>query len=92
MTESNVSRRESLRLAALGVAGAAVAMGGSTLVAAPAQAAPQPLMRTALAELETALNTLNHAAHDKGGNREKAIPLVQQAIDYVKAGIAIGNI
>jgi hypothetical protein len=91
MTESSVSRRDSLRnLAALGVAGAAVAI-GATALATPADAA-QPLMRKALNDLEAARVALDHALSDKAGHRLKAIALVDQAIGEVKAGIIAGAI
>jgi hypothetical protein len=90
MTESNVSRRESLRnIAALSVAGAAVAMGAAALTAAPAAAA-QPHMNHALSDLQAALNQLQVAVPDKGGHRVKAIALVKEAIDETTAGMAAG--
>jgi hypothetical protein len=90
MTEAKVSRRDSLRnIAALGVAGAAVALGASTLTASTAQAA-QPHMNRALTDLQSALNQLNAASPDKGGHRLKAIALVKQAIDETTAGMASG--
>lgn len=90
MTEAKVSRRDSLRnIAALGVAGAAVALGASRLTASTAQAA-QPHMNRALTDLQSALNQLNAASPDKGGHRLKAIALVKQAIDETTAGMASG--
>ena len=90
MSESNLSRRDSLRnLAALGVAGAAVALGATTLAAAPAEAA-QPHMSRALSDLQAALGQLNAAIPDKGGHRVTAIGLVKQAIDEVTKGMAVG--
>ncbi|HVX81655.1 MAG TPA: hypothetical protein VHB23_09760 [Devosiaceae bacterium] len=90
MTDSNVSRRDSLRnLAALGMAGAAVALGGTALSATSAEAA-QPLMANALRDLQAARGLLQHALADKGGHRVKAIALVDEAIAEVKAGMAAG--
>ena len=88
MTESALSRRDGLRsLAALGVAGAAVAMGAA--VATPAEAA-QPLMHNALNDLLGARNALEHALWNKAGHRVKAIGYIDAAIAEVKAGIAAG--
>jgi hypothetical protein len=92
MTESSVSRRDTLRnVAALGVAGAAVAMGASALGTTTAEAA-QPLMHRALSDLGAARAALERALADKAGHRVKAISLVDQAIAEVKAGIAAGGI
>jgi hypothetical protein len=86
MTSSKLNRRDSLRnLAALGVAGAAVALGA----ARPAEAA-QPAMRNALNDLDAALRALEHGLPDKGGHRVKAIALVKDAIGEVKAGMVAG--
>ncbi len=91
MTESNLSRRDSLRsLAAMGVAGAAVALGATALTAAPAEAAGQPHMTSALASLQTALSELQAAIPDKGGHRLKAIALVKAAIAETTKGLAVG--
>ena len=40
---------------------------------------------------EIAVNELNQAEHDKGGHRENAVGLVQQAINQVNLGIAAGG-
>ncbi len=91
MTDSNVSRRDSLRnLAALGAAGAAVAI-GVTALATPAEAA-QPLMHNALSDLKAARAALDRALADKAGHRLKAIALVDQAIGEVQAGIIAGSL
>lgn len=87
MTESNLSRRDSLRnIAALG---AAAALGASVLTVAPAEAA-QPHMARALSDLQAALSQLQAAIPDKGGHRVAAIGLVKQAIDQTSAGLAAG--
>ncbi len=54
----------------------------------PASAEAQPQMRAALASLKTAKRHLEHATHDKGGHRTKAIVLTNEAIDQVEKGIA----
>jgi len=90
MTEANVSRRAGLRtLAAMGVAGAAVALGASTLAAVPAEAA-QVKMADALTALQAARTALANATHDKGGHRVKALALVDEAIAEVKKGMVAG--
>jgi len=50
--------------------------------------AAQPQMQAALKNLRQARANLNNATADKGGHRERAIELVNQAIDQVEAGIA----
>jgi hypothetical protein len=50
--------------------------------------AAQPHMQAALNHLKQARTSLNRATADKGGHRERAIELVNQAIDQVEAGIA----
>jgi hypothetical protein len=44
-------------------------------------------MRAALDELRQARSELDRAEHNKGGHREAAIRLVDQAIDEVKMGM-----
>ena len=70
-------------------AAAALAVGNSTIRLAGAD--PQPAMRTAITNLESALGSLQKASPDKGGHRQKAITLTQQAIDEVKQGIKFDN-
>jgi hypothetical protein len=53
--------------------------------------AAQGRMQNAADALTTAITELNHAEHNKGGHREKAIGLAQQALDEVRAGIAAGR-
>ncbi|MBN9222135.1 MAG: hypothetical protein J0I79_29695 [Mesorhizobium sp.] len=87
MTQSKLSRRDSLRnIAMLGVAGAAVATAFSSR---PAEAA-QPHMAKALNDLQAALNQLQAALPDKGGHRVKAMALVKDAIDETTKGMAVG--
>jgi hypothetical protein len=47
----------------------------------------QPHMQAALGELRAARSELDAALADKGGHRERAIALVDDAITEVKAGI-----
>jgi hypothetical protein len=49
--------------------------------------ADQPNMNNALHDLENAQGQLQVAAHDKGGHRENALNLVNQAINEVNLGI-----
>jgi hypothetical protein len=41
--------------------------------------------------LQNAVNELNAAEHDKGGHREAAVGLVNQAINQVNLGITAGG-
>ena len=50
--------------------------------------AAQPHMNSALKQLRAARASLNKATPDKGGHRERAIDLVNSAIDQVEKGIA----
>jgi hypothetical protein len=50
----------------------------------------QEHMLNARNDLQQAANQLQEAEHDKGGHRETAIGLVQQAIDQVNEGIQVG--
>ena len=52
-----------------------------------AAAPDQPHMQAALDALQSARNNLDKANPDKGGHRAKAIDLVKEAIDEVRAGI-----
>nr|WP_239025342.1 hypothetical protein [Rhodoligotrophos defluvii] len=51
-------------------------------------AANQPFMENALANLREARANLENAVPNKGGHRERAIGLVDQAIAEVEEGIA----
>jgi len=66
-----------------------VALTFGTLGAGTAYAI-QVHMINARNDLQQALNELNAAEHDKGGHRETAVGLVQQAIDQVNQGIQVG--
>jgi hypothetical protein len=52
--------------------------------------AGQPHMNAALSSLQKAQTQLQSAEADKAGHRDKAIGLVQQAIEQVNLGIAAG--
>jgi hypothetical protein len=53
--------------------------------------AEQPYMQGALRALQNARASLETAAADKGGHREKAIQLVDEAIKQVKVGMAVAR-
>lgn len=76
--------RRSLAQGTLGLAAAAVVTAD---LAAEASAA-QPNMQDALRALNAALRSLDKAAPNKGGHRARAMSLVEQAIQEVRAGIA----
>lgn len=62
-----------------------------TTFAVRAFAMPQPNMEAALGYLQQAKAALEHAEHNKGGFRVKAIGSVDQALAAVREGIAVGN-
>jgi len=51
-------------------------------------AAAQPNMQDALRALNAALKSLDKAEANKGGHRARAMSLIEQAIQEVRAGIA----
>jgi hypothetical protein len=51
----------------------------------------QEHMFNARNDLQQAVNELNQAEHDKGGHREAAVGLAQQAINQVNQGIVAGG-
>jgi outer membrane murein-binding lipoprotein Lpp len=51
----------------------------------------QPHMQAALDELRGARSELDAALADKGGHREKAMSLIDEAIGEVQAGIDFAN-
>jgi hypothetical protein len=83
--KSTLARR--LGLPALFLSGALV---GSTLTGI--SVAAQPHMQSALNALYTARAQLNAAEPDKGGHRDNAIGLVNQAIAQVRAGVAYARV
>jgi flagellar biosynthesis chaperone FliJ len=52
--------------------------------------ADQGHMERALNALYQARNELSQASHDKGGHRVNAIQMINQAIQQIKRGIAVG--
>jgi hypothetical protein len=69
--------------------GAAVLAGG--LLSATLTRADQPNMRNALSQLQAAKTSLEAASHNKGGHRENAIRLVNQAIAEVQLGMDVAR-
>ncbi|HXN34271.1 MAG TPA: hypothetical protein VN894_20560 [Polyangiaceae bacterium] len=63
-----------------------IACGGAQ-VAERSAAADQPYMIAARGHLQQARSSLEHAEPNKGGHRERAIELVDQAIAQVNEGI-----
>lgn len=51
-------------------------------------AAVEPNMQNALQALQSAHDWLQRATPNKGGHRERALRMVEQAINEVRAGIA----
>jgi hypothetical protein len=76
-----MSKQFWLRSAGLGVV-VATSMGIGYAIGA------QPHMEAAIALLQNARAEIGAATPNKGGHREKAIGLVDQAIDQVRQGIA----
>ncbi|MBF0506009.1 MAG: hypothetical protein HQL09_04150 [Nitrospirae bacterium] len=69
------------------VVAAVLIIGGTVGVCA----ADEPHMRAALERLKEAKEQLEKAAPNKGGHREKAIELINHAIEQVKKGIEFGE-
>jgi hypothetical protein len=69
--------------------GAAVLAG--SLVSATLVRADQPNMQNALSQLQAAKASLEAASHNKGGHRENAIRLINQAIVEVQLGIDVAR-
>lgn len=82
---SQLSRRDLAALAASGVAAAAFVAS-----AMPADAR-QGNMDHAINALREARRALQAATPNKGGHRERAIELVDRAIEQVREGIAFAN-
>lgn len=70
---------------------AALVLGTLIGCVAYAQQNRHPEMHAAIQHLNMAENSLQHAAHDYGGHRERAMALIQQARDEIKAGIEYAN-
>jgi len=66
----------------------ALALGMMTTMTSTVSAQGQEEMNQALEHLRHAKAALEHAEHDKGGHREAAMRLIDQAIREVEAGKA----
>lgn len=86
MTELVFSRRKLVAGAGLALAAGSLA----TLVSSPALA-DQGNMEAALRQLQNALDSLHRATPNKGGHKERAAQLVEQAMNEVQAGIDYAN-
>ena len=76
----HVSRRRALAAIATGA-------GAIAVVGVRFSAADQPHMQAALNALKTAQRELEAATRDKGGHREKALKLIDEAMAEVQAGM-----
>lgn len=85
MFDKLTSRRGLLQVTAMAAAAAAV-----TIPATQARA-EQGNMDRALASLQDALRSLREATPNKGGHKEIAAQLIEQAIGEVNAGIRFAN-
>ena len=82
MSNLKITRREVVVSAGFAFAASSIAL------AVPATAfADQGNMDAALRQLQSALNSLHQATPNKGGHKQRAAELVQQAIAEVQAGI-----
>ena len=79
MVQRNVKRISGALLLAIAIGAAGFGAGQAT--------AAQPAMNTALDHLKAARNALQRATSDKGGHRERAIALTNDAIDETEKGI-----
>jgi hypothetical protein len=78
---SKISRRDLAALAAGGAAAAALVASATTAEAR------QPNMERALDRLREARRALRDAPPNKGGHKERALDLIDRAIEQVKEGI-----
>jgi hypothetical protein len=74
-----------LKAAALVLVGLGLGLGGSAIKTATAEPPP---MEMALHRLHEAKDFLEHAAHDHGGHRTKALERTREAIQQVEEGLA----
>jgi hypothetical protein len=81
-----ISRRSAGKL----IAGGAVSVPAVGLLSKIA-AAIEPNMQQALNDLMDAHTALEHAVPNKAGHRERAMRFVEQAINEVRAGIAVSG-
>lgn len=79
----------SAKIAAAFVLGAGLVLGGQAMIST--SFANQPDMEAALEQLRGARASLERAAPNKGGHREAAMGLIDQAIIQVKEGIAFAR-
>lgn len=79
-----MNRWKASMLVLVGV-GVGLIFGGTVVTPASAE---QPAMEAALHNLRQAKDDLEHAAHDHGGHRTKALERVREAIQQVEEGIA----
>lgn len=86
MFEAKLSRRNFAATAATGLATLGV-LGAS----AKSASAYQGNMEHALSSLYQAMASLKQATPNKGGHRERAIQLIQQAINQVQQGIEFAD-
>jgi hypothetical protein len=86
MTQVKSDRRELMTL----VAGGALAAGFLAVSSGSAEAY-QGNMERALASLQDAFDSLRHASSNKGGHREKAMHMIESAMQQVQAGIDFAN-
>lgn len=84
MFEANISRRNFAVAAATGIATLGV-------LDASTASAYQGNMEHALSSLYQAVASLREATPNKGGHRERAMDLIQQAIDQVQQGIEFAD-
>jgi len=61
---------------------------GGLVLSAGVATAQQPNMQNALASLQNARASLLQATPNKGGHRERALTLIDQAINQVQLGIS----
>jgi|HubBroStandDraft_6_1064221.scaffolds.fasta_scaffold3742690_1 hypothetical protein len=81
-----ISRRSAGKL----IAGGAISVPAVGLLSKTA-AAIEPNMQQALNDLMDAHTALEHAVPNKAGHRERAMRFVEQAINEVRAGIAVSG-
>ena len=77
------------KITAAFVLGLGVALGGQMVVTKAS--ANQPWMQQGLDQLRAARASIRSAEPNKGGHREAAIGLIDQAIEQVRAGIAFAG-
>jgi hypothetical protein len=86
MTDAKFTRRNFAATAATSLA--AIGLLGATVNSADAY---QGNMERAVGSLHEALQSLQESTPNKGGHRERAINLIQQAVAETQAGIDFAN-